>query len=250
MERLEELCNSIKEVVPLRAGKKRPESGAEHSPVLPGRIRAHVNEKRCPAKVCKPLIHYEIDLDKCTGCGRCRQKVSRKAPYRRQERMPRASTTSCASAAGSARKRASSAPFTWPRVRRSALPGTRRAYTFQRIGTIRWEFTTSPGSWTRGRTGTPGRSSPISRRGLRGPARPSSPTADFGSRCREAVRHDVRSGSRVPVRLRRHAAGPCRGACALLSGITVGNMKTGCAEGPAGTGPSWGFRKSSFSTSG
>ncbi|MBW1971267.1 MAG: NADH-quinone oxidoreductase subunit NuoF [Deltaproteobacteria bacterium] len=33
---------------------------------------AHIKEKRCPAKVCKALIRYEIDQEKCTGCGRCR----------------------------------------------------------------------------------------------------------------------------------------------------------------------------------
>jgi Na+-translocating ferredoxin:NAD+ oxidoreductase RNF subunit RnfB len=33
-----------------------------------------VIEKRCPAKVCKPLLHFEIDVDKCRGCGLCRKK--------------------------------------------------------------------------------------------------------------------------------------------------------------------------------
>ncbi len=40
---------------------------------------AHIKEKRCPAKVCKPLIKYRIIEDKCTGCTlcalRCPQKV-------------------------------------------------------------------------------------------------------------------------------------------------------------------------------
>jgi Pyruvate/2-oxoacid:ferredoxin oxidoreductase delta subunit len=33
--------------------------------------RAHVHEKRCPAAVCKALITYAIDAEKCTGCGVC-----------------------------------------------------------------------------------------------------------------------------------------------------------------------------------
>ena len=33
---------------------------------------AHVQEGRCPAGVCKALIVYRIDEDKCTGCGRCK----------------------------------------------------------------------------------------------------------------------------------------------------------------------------------
>ena len=32
---------------------------------------AHILEKRCPAGVCKALITYEIDGDKCTGCMAC-----------------------------------------------------------------------------------------------------------------------------------------------------------------------------------
>jgi NADH-quinone oxidoreductase subunit F len=32
---------------------------------------AHVRDKKCPAGVCKPLFYYEIDAEKCTGCGLC-----------------------------------------------------------------------------------------------------------------------------------------------------------------------------------
>ena len=32
---------------------------------------AHVEEKRCPAGVCKPLIAYVINEDLCVGCGAC-----------------------------------------------------------------------------------------------------------------------------------------------------------------------------------
>jgi NADH-quinone oxidoreductase subunit F len=33
---------------------------------------AHVNEKRCPGRVCRPLIAFYIDLDKCArGCDAC-----------------------------------------------------------------------------------------------------------------------------------------------------------------------------------
>ena len=33
---------------------------------------AHIREHRCPAGVCKALIAYSIDAEKCTGCGVCR----------------------------------------------------------------------------------------------------------------------------------------------------------------------------------
>ncbi|MDD5414099.1 MAG: NADH-quinone oxidoreductase subunit NuoF [Smithellaceae bacterium] len=32
---------------------------------------AHIKEHRCPAGVCKALITYSIDAEKCTGCGVC-----------------------------------------------------------------------------------------------------------------------------------------------------------------------------------
>ncbi len=30
--------------------------------------------KKCPAKVCKPLLTYSIDPEKCTGCTVCAKK--------------------------------------------------------------------------------------------------------------------------------------------------------------------------------
>jgi len=35
---------------------------------------AHVRDKKCPAGVCKALIRFSIDKDKCTGCGVCLKK--------------------------------------------------------------------------------------------------------------------------------------------------------------------------------
>jgi NADH:ubiquinone oxidoreductase subunit F (NADH-binding)/(2Fe-2S) ferredoxin/Pyruvate/2-oxoacid:ferredoxin oxidoreductase delta subunit len=37
---------------------------------------AHIYEKRCPAKVCKGLITYSIDHEKCTGCMVCLRNCS------------------------------------------------------------------------------------------------------------------------------------------------------------------------------
>jgi len=34
-------------------------------------FEAHIFEKRCPAKVCKELISFVIDEDRCKGCGMC-----------------------------------------------------------------------------------------------------------------------------------------------------------------------------------
>ncbi len=35
---------------------------------------AHINDKKCPAGVCKALITYSIIADKCKGCGLCKKK--------------------------------------------------------------------------------------------------------------------------------------------------------------------------------
>jgi NADP-reducing hydrogenase subunit HndC len=32
---------------------------------------AHVDEKRCPAAVCKALISFSIDAERCNGCTLC-----------------------------------------------------------------------------------------------------------------------------------------------------------------------------------
>jgi len=32
---------------------------------------AHIEQKMCPAKVCKALISYYISPERCTGCQRC-----------------------------------------------------------------------------------------------------------------------------------------------------------------------------------
>jgi len=40
---------------------------------------AHIHDKKCPAGICKPLFHYEIDAEACTGCHVCFQKCPQEA---------------------------------------------------------------------------------------------------------------------------------------------------------------------------
>jgi len=40
---------------------------------------AHISRKKCPAGVCKALIEYSIDPEKCTGCGTCKRGCMHKA---------------------------------------------------------------------------------------------------------------------------------------------------------------------------
>lgn len=39
----------------------------------------HIRDKKCPAGVCKPLFHYEIDAEACTGCQVCFRKCPQEA---------------------------------------------------------------------------------------------------------------------------------------------------------------------------
>jgi len=40
---------------------------------------AHIEDKKCPAGVCRALIEYTILEDACTGCGLCRRKCPQEA---------------------------------------------------------------------------------------------------------------------------------------------------------------------------
>jgi Fe-S-cluster-containing hydrogenase component 2 len=34
---------------------------------------AHIKDKKCPAGVCRNLITYQVNPDKCVGCGMCKK---------------------------------------------------------------------------------------------------------------------------------------------------------------------------------
>lgn len=74
LERLEELCHAIEETALCGLGKSAPNPVLSTIQYFRDEYEAHIHDKRCPAKICKPLITYVIDTDKCTGCGLCRIK--------------------------------------------------------------------------------------------------------------------------------------------------------------------------------
>jgi len=74
IDKLEELCVTIQEAALCGLGKSAPNPVLSTLRYFRHEYEAHVIDKKCPAKVCKPLLVFEIDTEKCKGCGVCRRK--------------------------------------------------------------------------------------------------------------------------------------------------------------------------------
>ena len=71
LDRLEELCYYIKANSACGLGQTAPNPVLATLKFFRDEYIAHVVDKKCPAGVCKDLLTYVIDKDKCIGCGRC-----------------------------------------------------------------------------------------------------------------------------------------------------------------------------------
>ncbi len=71
IERLEELCEQIRTASLCGLGQGAPNPVASTLKYFRHEYEAHIYEKRCPAKVCRALITYEIVTEACTGCTVC-----------------------------------------------------------------------------------------------------------------------------------------------------------------------------------
>lgn len=71
IDKLEELCYFIKENALCGLGQTAPNPVLSTLRYFRDEYEAHVVEKRCPAGVCKNLINYYIDPEKCKGCTLC-----------------------------------------------------------------------------------------------------------------------------------------------------------------------------------
>ena len=70
IETLETLCRQISATSLCGLGQGAPNPVSSTLRHFRQEYEAHIYEKRCPAKVCKGLIRYEI-TDACTGCMVC-----------------------------------------------------------------------------------------------------------------------------------------------------------------------------------
>jgi NADP-reducing hydrogenase subunit HndC len=71
LDLLEELGNLVKNSSLCGLGQGAPNPILTTIKYFRDEYLAHIVEKRCPSKVCKALIEYYIDEDKCTGCLLC-----------------------------------------------------------------------------------------------------------------------------------------------------------------------------------
>ena len=71
IEKLERLAKNIKASALCGLGQTAPNPVLSTIRYFRDEYEAHINEKRCPAGVCKALMTYTIDPAKCRGCSLC-----------------------------------------------------------------------------------------------------------------------------------------------------------------------------------
>lgn len=71
LDKLEALCYYIKDNSLCGLGQTAPNPVLSTLRYFRDEYEAHIKEKRCPAGVCKALLSYVIDRDKCRGCTLC-----------------------------------------------------------------------------------------------------------------------------------------------------------------------------------
>ncbi len=74
LDKMEELCYNIKSTALCGLGQTAPNPVLSTLRYFRDEYEAHVRDKVCPAGVCKKLVKYSIDADKCKGCSLCARK--------------------------------------------------------------------------------------------------------------------------------------------------------------------------------
>ena len=70
---LEELADTVTQTSLCGLGKTAANPVLSTLRYFSEEYEVHINRKQCPAGVCKALIEYSIDPEKCNGCGTCKR---------------------------------------------------------------------------------------------------------------------------------------------------------------------------------
>ncbi len=73
LDEMEKLCYYIKDNALCGLGQTAPNPVLSTLRYFRDEYEAHIKEHRCPAGVCKALLRFEIDPDKCKGCTLCKR---------------------------------------------------------------------------------------------------------------------------------------------------------------------------------
>jgi NADH-quinone oxidoreductase subunit F len=79
IEKLEELAYQIKDNSLCGLGQTAPNPVLTTIKYFRDEYEAHIGHKKCPARVCRPLLTYTVDPEKCTGCLVCLKNCPSKA---------------------------------------------------------------------------------------------------------------------------------------------------------------------------
>ena len=71
LETMEDLCYAIRDASMCGLGTSLPNPVLSTLHYFRDEYLAHIVDKNCPAKVCKPLFTYKVNVDNCKKCGLC-----------------------------------------------------------------------------------------------------------------------------------------------------------------------------------
>jgi NADH:ubiquinone oxidoreductase subunit F (NADH-binding)/(2Fe-2S) ferredoxin len=73
VEKLLRLAETVKKTSLCGLGQAAPNPVISTIKHFRSEYDAHIKQKRCPAKVCRKLVTYMVDPEKCVGCGACKR---------------------------------------------------------------------------------------------------------------------------------------------------------------------------------
>ena len=79
IELLEEIAAAVMDASLCALGGTAPNPVLSTLRYFRDEYEAHIKQKKCPAGVCRALIHYRIDPEKCTGCLLCNKRCPEEA---------------------------------------------------------------------------------------------------------------------------------------------------------------------------